>query len=158
MKREGVEIELIQCDIREMDYHSEFDGVLSWDTSFGYFSDDENENVLKLIARTLRREGKLLLDLYHRDAYIKRHLGKYWERKGNYLILEGVSFDVLRSRLEVRGLLIGGAARTVRVELPFIHVLLIVCVAMVSLTLILRLAGRIYPPPPAISPFRRKGK
>lgn len=56
------------------------------------------------------------------------------------------------------GLLIGGAARTVRVELPFIHVLIIVCVAIVSLTLILRLAGRIYLPPPPASPFKRKGR
>ncbi len=56
------------------------------------------------------------------------------------------------------GLLIGGAARAVRVELPFIHLLLIICAAIVSLALILRLAGRIYPPPSVISPFRRKGK
>ncbi|MCI2426370.1 hypothetical protein LM597_03040 [Candidatus Acetothermia bacterium] len=56
------------------------------------------------------------------------------------------------------GLLIGGAARTVRVELPFIHVLLVICVAIVSLTLILRLASRIYPPPPVTSQYRRKSR
>jgi len=57
------------------------------------------------MARALKKEGKLLLDLHHRDAYIKRHLGRHWERKGNYLILRDSPFDVLHSRLEVKGVL-----------------------------------------------------
>lgn len=105
-RKEGVEVELVLGDMREIDYQSEFDGVLSWDTSFGYFSDEEDEELLRHIAKALKVGGKLLLDLHHRDAYIRRHLGKHWERKGDYLVLEEVAFDALGSRLEVRGLLI----------------------------------------------------
>jgi len=44
-KTERVEFELIKCDMREMDYRTEFDGTLSWDNSLGYFRDDENEGL-----------------------------------------------------------------------------------------------------------------
>ncbi len=65
---------------------------------------------------------------------------------------------IMVSLLSGIGLLIGGAARMVRIELPFILLLVILCVAIVSLTLILRLAGKIYPPPPDIPRYRRKGR
>jgi len=105
-RREGVEIELVRGDMREIDYHNEFDGILSWDTSFGYFRDEENEDLLRRMARALKVGGKLILDLHHRDAYIQRHLGKQWERKGHHWIVEEIGFDALRSRLEIRGYLI----------------------------------------------------
>lgn len=105
-QQEGVEVEFVKADMREMGYQGEFDGVLSWDTSFGYFSDEENERVLKLIARALKQGGKLLLDLHHREAYIRKHLGKSWQRRGDYWILEDWTFDVYESRLNIKGFLI----------------------------------------------------
>ena len=105
-RRERVEVELLRRDMRDLDYQEEFDGILSWDTSFGYFSDEENEDLLKRIAKALKLGGKLVLDLHNRDAYVRRHLGKSWERNGNHLILEETTFDTLRSRFEVRGLVV----------------------------------------------------
>ncbi len=56
-------------DIRELDaLHDEFDGVLCLWQSFGAFDDDENRAVLAAMARRLRPGGRLLLDVYHRDA------------------------------------------------------------------------------------------
>ena len=105
-RREGIEVEFVQRDMRRIDYHNEFDGILSWDTSFGYFSDEENEQLLGRIARDLKVGGKLVLDLHNRDAYLRRHLGKTWKRDDDHLILEEMTFDLLRSRFEVRGLLV----------------------------------------------------
>lgn len=113
-QQENIEIELVEADMREIKYRDEFDGVLSWDTSFGYFSDQENERVLKLIARALKPGGKLLLDLHHRDAYIRKHLGRSWQRRGDCWVLEEWTFDVHESRLNIKGFIIDlKAGRTV---------------------------------------------
>jgi len=50
-------------DMRELEYEEEFDVVLSWYTSFGYFTHEENVAVLKGVYRALRPGGLLILDV-----------------------------------------------------------------------------------------------
>jgi len=50
-------------DMRKITYMEEFDIVLNWFTSFGYFSDEENRLVLRNIYRALRHDGILILDM-----------------------------------------------------------------------------------------------
>lgn len=49
-------------DMRKIDYEEEFDVVLNWYTSFGYFSDEDNELVLKNVYRALKPSGIFILD------------------------------------------------------------------------------------------------
>ncbi|MCD6457372.1 MAG: class I SAM-dependent methyltransferase [Thermoproteales archaeon] len=48
-------------DMRRIDYSAEFDVVLNWYTSFGYFSDKENKLVLENIYKA---KLKLILTIY----------------------------------------------------------------------------------------------
>ena len=50
----GVNIDYRQGDMRTMDFREEFDVVLLLFTSFGYFEDDENKQVMDNIARALK--------------------------------------------------------------------------------------------------------
>ncbi len=50
-------------DMRNISYKEEFDVVLNWYTSFGYFPDEENKLVLKNIHRALKPSGIFILDM-----------------------------------------------------------------------------------------------
>lgn len=50
-------------DDRQMTFSNEFDGVLSFYTTFGYHSDEENIVVLRNIASALRAGGHFILEM-----------------------------------------------------------------------------------------------
>jgi SAM-dependent methyltransferase len=60
-------------DMRELDYESEFDAVVNWFTSFGYFEPATNDAVLAAFARALKPGGRLLLEL-HNPGHLARVL------------------------------------------------------------------------------------
>ncbi len=61
--REGIPVEWVKEDMRTFCRSGAFDLALSLFTSFGYFSDAENQKVLDNIGRSLKEGGRLLLDL-----------------------------------------------------------------------------------------------
>ncbi|MGZ4235825.1 MAG: GNAT family N-acetyltransferase [Solirubrobacteraceae bacterium] len=52
-------------DMRSLQYEDEFDAVLNWFTSFGYFDRPTNDRVLASFARALRPGGRLLLEVHN---------------------------------------------------------------------------------------------
>ncbi|CRX38364.1 class I SAM-dependent methyltransferase [Estrella lausannensis] len=60
-------------DIRTSALSPQYDTLLSLFTSFGYFSDAENLNVLKAMRGKVRSKGKLFLD-YLNPNYVIEHL------------------------------------------------------------------------------------
>ncbi len=68
----GVEIDLVQMDMRELAAHAEFDAVFSFCSSFGFFpTDDEDLRLVKRAARALRGGGRLLIDTVN-DLWLAR--------------------------------------------------------------------------------------
>lgn len=61
--RENVSVEWVREDMRIFTRPGAFDACLSLFTSFGYFSDEENQRVLANVAQSLKDGGALLLDL-----------------------------------------------------------------------------------------------
>ena len=59
-------------DMRELDFSKEFHAVVNWFGSFGYFSDEENLDVVRRFARALRPGGRVLIDMVNRE-YVLRH-------------------------------------------------------------------------------------
>jgi len=91
--REGTRLRFLHGDMRQLDFAAEFDAVICFFTSFGYFAPGQNEAVLRRMARALRPGGRLLVD--HRnpahDAALPR---RNWYRSGPHrLILEDRCFD-----------------------------------------------------------------
>ncbi|HET7047497.1 MAG TPA: GNAT family N-acetyltransferase [Solirubrobacteraceae bacterium] len=52
-------------DMRSLEYDQEFDAVVNWFTSFGYFDRLTNDRVLGSFARALRPGGNLLLEVHN---------------------------------------------------------------------------------------------
>lgn len=70
----GLSVQYMRADIRDVPLLQEYDGAFNLFTSFGYFSDDaENELVFKRAAEGLKESGWFLFD-YLNPNYVKRHL------------------------------------------------------------------------------------
>ena len=96
----GVDVRWLATDMRELPFEREFEGVYSFFTSFGYFTDVENERVLERIAGALVPGGRLLLDLANRERLVIEPQQRTWDqREDGSLMMEEVTFDVRRSRV-----------------------------------------------------------
>lgn len=101
-------IRIVKGDMRRIPFRNEFDAAINIFTSFGYFSDDkQNLKVLSEIRKSLKKGGKLILDLRNRQAAIKSiSSSKAWMRWGNNYILQENKFNKNKQQEEVRFLII----------------------------------------------------
>jgi SAM-dependent methyltransferase len=94
-------------DMRALGFEHEFDGVYSFFTSFGYYGDEENEQVLAGIARALKPGGRFLIDMVNRDGILIHPDLRTWsQREDGALFMEEVSLDLVASRVVSRQQLI----------------------------------------------------
>lgn len=97
-ERLGVEANWIRQDVRDFDAVETFDGLVSWFTSFGYFDDAADQDILARMVRSLRPGGRLLLETgnafqvaHESDAYLVTRRGPDW-------MLDHVLFDAASGR------------------------------------------------------------
>jgi SAM-dependent methyltransferase len=105
--RAEVTVAWVAEDMRALEYDAGFDGAYSYFTSFGYFSDTENDDVLARIARALRPGGRFLLDMMNRDWLLTHPQQRTWnQRDDGALLMEEISLELLTSRVISRQMLI----------------------------------------------------
>jgi SAM-dependent methyltransferase len=69
-RREGVQVEWVEADMREFRRAGTFDLVCSLYASFGYFDDRQNRQVLENVRTSLKPGGWLVLDLVGRETVV----------------------------------------------------------------------------------------
>jgi SAM-dependent methyltransferase len=74
-EKEGLDANFVEADLRELDFEAEFDLVLSLnDGAIGYLeTDEENHRTFEVIARSLKPDGKHLMQLPN-VLYAREHL------------------------------------------------------------------------------------
>ena len=92
---EGRWPELVQADYRELPFADEsFDAAINLFTSLGYFGDEEDTKALAEIARVLRPDGRLVIEIMHRDLLVRDFSEQDWRALGGgRLLLEQRTFD-----------------------------------------------------------------
>lgn len=81
-------VSYMRADARKIDFENEFDLVINMFTSFGYFSQNrDNERVLELVSRALRPGGQFLLD-YINPRHLENHLEPYSQMEKGSLHVE----------------------------------------------------------------------
>lgn len=106
--RAGAGAEWVQADMRTLDFEGEFEGAYSWFTSFGYFSDAENEQVAANVARSLVPGGRFLIDMMNRDWLLTHPQQRTWhQREDGALLVEELELELATSRVTSRQTLIG---------------------------------------------------
>ncbi|WP_437780068.1 methyltransferase domain-containing protein [Sorangium sp. So ce1097] len=98
----GQKLNFLQGDMREMTFEETFDGVYCWSTSFGYFDDEKNADVLARIRRALRSGGMLLLDVVNRDYVASRQPSLVWFEGDGCVCMDEMQVDFFTSRLRVK--------------------------------------------------------
>lgn len=93
-KEANVIITFEQKDMRELNYYSQFAAVINMFAAFGYFSDDENANIIKKVAQALQPGGLFLIDLLNRDWMVRNNLNRYWRHpSGEYVLSYKVQLE-----------------------------------------------------------------
>ncbi|MDY7078073.1 MAG: class I SAM-dependent methyltransferase [Chloroflexota bacterium] len=72
----------VEGDMRALTYQEEFDALVVLSTSFGFFDDKSNQRVLEGIARALKPDGRLLLQLSDPHTFVERQQHRYrWQER-----------------------------------------------------------------------------
>jgi SAM-dependent methyltransferase len=98
----GQRLNFLHGDMRDMAFEETFDGVYCWSTSFGYFDDEKNFNVLQRTHRALRQGGLLLLDIINRDYVAPRQPSLVWFEGDGCVCIDEMHLDFFTSRLRVK--------------------------------------------------------
>jgi SAM-dependent methyltransferase len=104
-------VEYQQGDMRRVSFREEFDRVLLLFTSFGYFEDVENVQVMENIAHALKPGGLLGFDIPNRDVVTKDLPSSDVIDKDGDLLINRLSFDALTGRFHNRRILIRDGVR-----------------------------------------------
>lgn len=105
-QEEGLAVKFVHGDMRDLNFDQVFDGVLSFDTSFGFFSDAENIAVLRSLHRALKRGGRLVIDVLNRDYAIQSIPNRNWWEGDGCLVQEDIEYDHVQSRLRIKRFLV----------------------------------------------------
>jgi len=74
-RKENLQIEFIQCDAREFNEAEKYHLGISFFTSFGYFSDEENELTFKNLVKSIIKDGWLVFDYFNAD-FVQKNLNE----------------------------------------------------------------------------------
>jgi SAM-dependent methyltransferase len=98
----GLKINFLHGDMRDMAFEGAFDAVLCWGTTFGYFDDETNRQVIARLYKALKPRGLLLLDVVNRDFVISKQPNLIWFEGDGCVCMEETTFNHITSRLEVK--------------------------------------------------------
>jgi SAM-dependent methyltransferase len=109
-------LNFIQGDMREMSFEEQFDGVFCWNTSFGYFEEEKNAQVIDRIHRALKSEGLLLLDVVNRDFLIRQSPSLAWFEGDGCVCMDEMNIDFITSRMKIKRTLMLDDGRSREIE------------------------------------------
>jgi SAM-dependent methyltransferase len=101
-QQNGLKINFLHTDIREIEFEGTFDAVICLGTTFGFFDDDSNRDVLARLHNALRPGGRLLLDVVNRDFVLTSQPNLVWFQGDECVCMEESDFNYFSSRLVVK--------------------------------------------------------
>lgn len=102
-RQEELTVDYVEGDMRELSWRHEFDAIYCWYTTYGYFSDTENIEVLRQCFNALKPGGRLLIEQANRNALLRRGL-PFTEvtSRGDDMMIDEVDYDVFEDRTRTR--------------------------------------------------------
>lgn len=109
-------INFVQGDMREMTFEEMFDGVFSWNTSFGFFDEEKNAAVIAKVHRSLKKGGQFLLDVVNRDYLVRQSPSLAWYEGDGCICMDEMHVDFITSRMKVKRTIMMDDGRTKEIE------------------------------------------
>lgn len=76
-----------------------FNGVINFFTSFGFYDDETNDDILRQCCQLVQPEGFFVLEIINRDWIIKNFQERSFSRYKDVIVLEDRCFDPNTSRM-----------------------------------------------------------
>ncbi len=106
-KADGLHIEFIEEDMRKFSRAEGFDVVINMFTAFGYFEDlAEDKRVLSNIFSSLRKGGKLIIDVMGKEILARIFCERDWQEQDEFFVLQERKVSQNWSRMENRWILL----------------------------------------------------
>lgn len=103
----GLQVDFVEGDMRSLSWDSRFDAVVIWFTTFGYFSDEDNIQVLKEVAKVLKPGGKLLIEQMYRNALLRRDFPvRVVYERGDDLLIDIINYNPHTDRNETQRVIV----------------------------------------------------
>jgi SAM-dependent methyltransferase len=93
-----VNVQYMLGDMRHITFKSKFDCVVLLFTAFGYFSDEENYQVLVNVRKALKPGGLFVFDTHNRDGFLKGLQPSFVTDKEGNMMIDRISFDSIQGR------------------------------------------------------------
>jgi SAM-dependent methyltransferase len=101
-QQEGLRINFLHTDLREIAFESMFDAIICVGTTFGFFDDDSNRDVVQRLRHALKPHGRLFLDVVNRDHVVQSQPNLVWFEGEGCVVMEESDFNYFTSRLTVK--------------------------------------------------------
>ncbi|MGB9862090.1 MAG: class I SAM-dependent methyltransferase [Candidatus Bipolaricaulaceae bacterium] len=105
-KNAGVQgkTEFVREDIRRLGNFPKqhFQAALSLYTSFGYYGEEDDKNLLLALRRLVDPGGIFVLDMFSRDSLIRHFVPTHVIRTKSHMVIEEMTFDFERARFNSR--------------------------------------------------------
>lgn len=112
----GQKLNFVQGDMREMTFDETFDGVYCWSTSFGFFEEEKNAQVVARVHRALRTGGQFLLDVANRDFVAQQSPSLVWFEGDGCVCMDEMQIDFITSRMKVKRTMMLDDGRTREID------------------------------------------
>lgn len=109
-------LNFVQGDMREMTFEETFDGIYCWNTSFGYFEEEKNAQVISRVHRALKKGGQFLLDVANRDFVAQQSPSLVWFEGDGCICMDEMQVDWITSRLRVKRTMMMDDGRSKEIE------------------------------------------
>jgi SAM-dependent methyltransferase len=109
-------LNFVQGDMRDLAFEEQFDGVYCWNTSFGYFEEDKNAQIVDRVRHALKGGGLFLLDVVNRDFLIRQSPSLAWFEGDGCVCMDEMSLDFITSRMKIKRTMMVDDGRTREVE------------------------------------------
>jgi SAM-dependent methyltransferase len=106
--RSRLRIDFIRGDMREMDFHGEFDAAFNWFGSFGYFSDADNLSFCRAVRRALKPGGRFLVEGPNKHWILANFRPRMESVYGGVRIHQSSRWDRRESRIVTRWIFMRG--------------------------------------------------
>lgn len=87
-------------DMRDLPFESEFEAVLNFGGSFGFFDEEDNARVATAAWRALRPDGRFLIDVPTIETILPRYQERLWLTTREFVVLTENRFDHETGRID----------------------------------------------------------
>lgn len=112
----GEKLNFVQGDMREMAFEETFDGIYCWNTSFGFFEEEKNAQIVGKVHRALKSGGQFLLDVANRDFIGRQAPSLAWFEGEGCMCMDEMTIDWVTSRMRVKRTMMMDDGRTREIE------------------------------------------